>query len=192
VLRRFTNTTLQLAAATVALALLVGCGTGPAPVNQGGPPAKVPVGNLPPELQPLVRQANRLLDGDTDAFEAQLKALRGYPMVVNEWASWCPPCRYEFPFLQHLTAKYQGSVDFLGVNSQDERGDAQDFLQEFPVPFPHYYDKDASLARVLGDGRAWPTTAFYNADGKLVKTHLAGYAGEAKLDADIRRYALNG
>jgi hypothetical protein len=60
------------------------------------------------------------------------------------------------------------------------------------VPFPHYYDKDASVARIFGGGRAWPTTAFYDAKGELVKTHLGGYASEAKLDEDIRRYALRG
>lgn len=42
-----------------------------------------------------------------------------------------------------------------------QRGDAAAFLKEFPVPFPHFYDNDAGIARVFGGGRAWPTTAFY-------------------------------
>jgi hypothetical protein len=83
-------------------------------------------------------------------------------------------------------------VAFLGVDSQDARGDAADFLRDLPQPFPSYYDKDASIARLFGCGRAWPTTAFYDASGKLTKTHLGAYASEAKLDEDIRRYAFGG
>lgn len=180
----------------VALSLLAaaGCGSEASPAVQGGSPSPTPdrTVKLTPELRALERQASQLLDGGTDAFEARVAELRGHPVVVNQWASWCGPCRYEFPFFQRLAAKYAGRVAFLGVNSQDSRGDAEAFLREFRVPFPHYYDKDASVARLFGGGRAWPTTAFYNRAGKLVKTHLGAYASEAKLDEDIRRYALGG
>ena len=81
---------------------------------------------------------------------------------------------------------------FLGVDSQDARDDARRFLEELPVPFPHYFDPDARIARLFGGGRAWPTTAFYDATGKLSRTHLGAYATQAKLDEDIRRYALGG
>lgn len=182
--------------ATVALACVVAavfalaCGSDPAPSSGGGVVALKPARDSPPELRRLVREANRLLDGGPDAFEARLAELRGYPVVVNQWASWCGPCRAEFPFFQRLARKYEGRLAFLGVNSQDARGDAEQFLREFPVPFPHYYDKDASVARVFGGGRAWPTTAYYTADGELANTHLGAYASEANLDEDIRRYVL--
>ena len=192
-LRRFANAAARVAAAGLALAVLAGCGDGSTPAVEGSAPLADRPGKLAhPELRALERRANRLLDGGTEAFEAQLERLRGHPVVVNQWASWCGPCRYEFPFFQRLAAKYRGRVAFLGVNSQDSRGDAEDFLDEFPVPFPHFYDKDASVARLFGGGRAWPSTAFYRADGELVKTHLGAYASEAKLEQDIRRYALDG
>ena len=143
------------------------------------------------ELRKLEAQANQLLDGGPDAFRDRLAKLRGVPVVVNQWASWCDPCRFEFPFFERQAKKQRGEVAFLGVDSQDSRDDAEEFLQEFPVPFPHFYDKDASIARVFDGGRAWPTTAFYNADGKLTKTHLGAYATEAKLETDINRYALD-
>jgi thiol-disulfide isomerase/thioredoxin len=112
--------------------------------------------------------------------------------VVNQWASWCDPCRAEFPFFGRLARKYEGRVAFLGVDSQDGRGEAARFLRELPVPFPHYFDADASVAREFGGGRAWPTTAFYTADGELSFLHQGAYATEARLDEDIRRYALDG
>jgi thiol-disulfide isomerase/thioredoxin len=157
-----------------------------APVAAGKP------ARLPPELKALRAQANRLLDGGAEAFERRLRELGGHPVVVNQWASWCGPCRFEFPFFQRLARRYEGRVAFLGVDSQDARGDAEGFLRELPLPFPSYYDKDASIARLFGGGRAWPTTGFYDASGKLTKTHLGAYATEAKLDEDIRRYALGG
>jgi cytochrome c biogenesis protein CcmG/thiol:disulfide interchange protein DsbE len=190
--RRFANSAACVAAAGLALTIPAGCGDAATPSVEGSPPLPDRPGKVGPELRALERQANRLLDGGTDAFEAQLHKLRGYPVVVNQWASWCGPCRYEFPFFQRLAAKYRGRLAFLGVNSQDSESDAQECLDEFPVPFPHYYDKDTSVARLFGGGRAWPATAFYNAKGELVKTHLGAYASEAKLEQDIRRYALDG
>jgi cytochrome c biogenesis protein CcmG, thiol:disulfide interchange protein DsbE len=157
-----------------------------APVAAGKPT------RLPPELEALRSQSNRLLDGVPEAFERRLRELRGRPVVVNQWASWCGPCRFEFPFFQRLARKYQGRVAFLGVDSQDARGEAEQFLRELPLPLPSYDDKAAAIARLFGGDRAWPTTAFYDAWGKLTKTHLGAYASEAKLHEDIRHSALRG
>ena len=139
-----------------------------------------------------VRATNGLLDGGPGAFKARLAELKGTPVVVNQWASWCGPCRYEFPFFRAQATKLKGEVAFLGVNAQDNRQDAVKFLKQQPVPFEHFYDKDATVARVFRGGRSWPTTAFYNAKGVLVFTHQGAYATEAKLAEDIRRYALDG
>src|SRR5919106_4039195 len=83
-----------------------------APVAAGKP------ARLPPELKALRAQANRLLDGGAEAFERRLRELGGHPVVVNQWASWCGPCRFEFPFFQRLARRYEGRVAFLGVDSQ--------------------------------------------------------------------------
>ena len=141
-------------------------------------------------LAALDAQANRLLGGGTTAFQKQVAALRGHPIVVNQWASWCGPCRFEFPFFQRLAAQYRGRVAFLGVDAQDNRGDAQAFLKQRPLPYPSYFDLSAATARTFKGGLAWPTTAFYDVGGKLTRTHPGAYATPAKLDEDIRRYAL--
>ena len=173
--------TATLALAACGQAQTVGSTGGPAPGKQQTRVA----------LQRLHTQANELLDGGAPAFRARLADLRGVPVVVNQWASWCGPCRFEFPFFQHLAKRYDGRVAFLGVDSQDARSDARAFLKKLPVPYPHYYDENTSIARTFGGGRAWPTTAFFTAGGKLAFTHIGAYATQAKLDEDITKYALH-
>ena len=173
----------------VAALALTGCGaeeTGQATSPESSKPVKEATA---PALREVRQQAGQLLDGGPDAFKARLAELRGHPVVVNQWASWCGPCRFEFPFLRDQANKHGHRVAFLGVDSKDSRSEAEEFLQKIPVPFPHYYDEDAEIARVFRGGRAWPTTAFYDAAGKLVYTHAGAYATEEKLEQDILKYA---
>jgi cytochrome c biogenesis protein CcmG, thiol:disulfide interchange protein DsbE len=165
--------------------VLYGCGS-ESPRSAAGTPAP----GAPPPLRALQDQRNQLLGGGPQALRQRLTTLRGHPVVINQWASWCGPCRFEFPFFQRLATRYGNRVGFLGVNAQDSRGDARTFLKEFPTPYPHYFDPDADAARVFRGGRAWPTTAFYDASGRLTRTHAGGYASQARLEEDIRRYAL--
>ena len=171
-------------------ATLAACGSDPSQAPTARPVDGAPTGKEP--LRRLRAEAGRLLEGGPRAFEQRLAELRGYPVVVNQWASWCDPCRAEFPFFRDQAEKLKGRVAFLGVNSQDSRSGAGAFLKELPVPFPHFYDGEATVARVFRGGRAWPTTAFYNAKGQLALTHQGAYATEAKLAADIQEYAVGG
>jgi cytochrome c biogenesis protein CcmG, thiol:disulfide interchange protein DsbE len=145
-----------------------------------------------PALRKIREQANEILDGGPAAFKARLADLRGHPVVVNQWGSWCGPCRFEFPFLQREAAKYGDRVAFLGVDMQDSREAAEGFLRKQPVPYPHYFDPDKAIARLFRGGRVSPTTAFYDARGTLVYSHLGAYPDEDQLEREIRRYALNG
>ena len=170
---------------------VAGCGAGEPPASAGlAKPSGKPL--QAPELRRLETETNRILDGGTDAFKRRLVDLRGHPIVVNQWASWCGSCRFEFPYFQRLAAKYRGRVAFLGVDSQDNREDAEGFLKDYPTPFPHYFDPEVQIARLFGGGRGWPTTAFYNAAGELTETHIGAFAEQADLDEAIRRYALGG
>lgn len=167
---------------------LLGCGEDEPRVS----PLPRAVAARAPALKSIQAQGNRLLGGGADAFKRRLAALRGYPVVVNQWASWCPPCRREFPYFQRLAARYGDRVAFLGVDSSDNRDAAERFMQRFPTPYPHYFDPDNEIARVFEGGRAWPTTAFYDRRGRLRSTRPGGYAKQADLRDDIRRYALGG
>lgn len=129
------------------------------------------------------------IDGGRDAFEAFIEKQRGTPVVVNKWASWCGPCRHEFPFLRSQARKRKGEVVFVGVNSQDNRGDALEFLAEHPVPFKHFEDPKQEIAASFNGVQGFPVTAFYGADGEREYVHIGGYASEARLAEDIERYA---
>jgi cytochrome c biogenesis protein CcmG/thiol:disulfide interchange protein DsbE len=131
----------------------------------------------------------RFLDGGRDAFEERIASERGKPVVVNKWASWCAPCRFEFPFFQSQERKRSGEVVFLGVNSNDNRGDAEDFLAEYPVRFPHFEDPNLEVAASFNAVQAFPATAFYDSKGELAYVHQGGYPTEDKLAEDIERYA---
>jgi cytochrome c biogenesis protein CcmG, thiol:disulfide interchange protein DsbE len=129
------------------------------------------------------------LAGGREAFEARIDRERGKPVVVNKWASWCGPCRLEFPFFREQAKKRKGEVVFLGVNSNDNRGDAEDFLDEEPVPFRHFEDPRLEIAASFNAVQAFPATAFYDSRGRLAFVHQGGYSSEAQLVEDIERYA---
>jgi thiol-disulfide isomerase/thioredoxin len=143
----------------------------------------------PPPLKRLYAEGGEILDGGVDAYEARLRSLRGYPVVVNKWASWCGPCRFEFPFFQRLAARQGKRIAFLAVDSRDSKEDARKFLDKYPVPYPSYFDPKGEIARTFRGDRASPETAFYDREGELVYTKPGGYSSREDLAADVRRYA---
>jgi cytochrome c biogenesis protein CcmG/thiol:disulfide interchange protein DsbE len=144
----------------------------------------------PAPLAGLHAQANALLPGSTADVEARIAALKGHPIVVNKWASWCGPCRYEFPFLQETSVRYGKRVAFLGLDSGDSNENARKFLRQFPLTYPSYEDRKTRAAQALEIGQGYPTTVYYDASGKVAFVHQGGYTSAAKLAADIERYAL--
>ena len=133
--------------------------------------------------------SSRLLGGGAQAFRKHLATLRGRPVVVNEWASWCPPCRDEMPLLSAASARYVGRVAFVGLNVNDSAGSARRFLGGHPVAYPSFSDDGAKIASSLGHFIGLPTTVFLDGAGRVVHAHTGQYRDAAALDADIDRYA---
>lgn len=182
-----------LSAAIAAALLAGGCGSSAGGDYGGQHPdyAKALAGS-PAPLAALHRQADRLLPGGKEAYGKRIAALRGYPVVVNVWASWCGPCRFEFQHFQRAAADYGKRVAFLAVDSEDSDDAASTFLAEAPVPYPSYTDPDKDIADSLGASLGYPDTAFYDRNGELVHLKQGPYSDEDELRADIERFALGG
>jgi thiol-disulfide isomerase/thioredoxin len=144
----------------------------------------------PAPLAALHAQASELLPGDGRTLRARLAALRGHPVVINKWASWCEPCRAESGAFQHAAVSLGREVAFIGLDSGDSsRSDAQGFLRSFPQSYPSYYDHSGRLGAAISDSSFTPVTVFYDrAGGRYIRQ--GPYLSVAKLERDIRRYAL--
>jgi len=114
-------------------------------------------------------------DGDVS-----LSELRGTPLVLNFWASWCDPCRAEAKVLEKAWKQQSGSdVLFLGLDAQDAREDARDFISQFGLTFPHVRDPGNDTQRAWGV-TGLPVTYFIAADGSVVG-HVIGTVDDGQL-----------
>lgn len=138
------------------------------------------------------------LDGPAPGFDLEnvregeprvsLAGAAGQPVVVNVWASWCPPCRREMPALAAAHRRFGDRVAFLGVNHQDTRDLAVDLLDETGVTYPSGYDPEGSVALDYGLF-GMPTTIFIAADGELLERRT-GEMTLAELESTIGRLFL--
>lgn len=167
-----------------------GCGSSQPKSAYTAAELKAAVKGAPEPLARLYARGGELVDGDPAAYKRQIAALHGYPIVVNKWASWCGPCKLEFPIFQEVVARQGKKVAFLGVDVQDVREDAEEFLKETPVPYPSFFDPRGKIAELLPaatDGL--PTTSFYDREGTLVYTKPGPYATRAALEKDLAQHA---
>jgi cytochrome c biogenesis protein CcmG, thiol:disulfide interchange protein DsbE len=152
---------------------------------------RVRLAGSPAQLAALHAQANELLSGGLPALRARLAALRGTPVVINKWASWCEPCRAEFGVFQRVSVSRGRQVAFIGIDSGDSsRAAASAFLRSFPVSYPSYYDQNDQAGEAITDSGFTPVTVFLNrAGGEFI--HQGPFPSVAKLEAAVERYALD-
>ena len=112
--------------------------------------------------------------------------LRGKPVVLNLWASWCGPCRREAKVFEAAHQKYGDRIHFVGVNVRDDVDDSRDFVQEFGVTYPNVFDEGHRFADALGYG-GLPETFFLDADWHFVEAldQAPGELDRAALEAGI-------
>jgi cytochrome c biogenesis protein CcmG/thiol:disulfide interchange protein DsbE len=195
-----TSRRLIVTLACLAFAALIAAGVSQLPDNSGGDssgarltPAQVGalLAGSPAPLAALHAQADLLLGGGASALHARLAALKGYPVVINKWASWCGPCKEEFAAFQQVSAEYGRRVAFIGIDSEDtSRGEAASFLRSFPVSYPSYYDQSGELGEQTTDSSATPATVFIASDGHRF-IWQGQFASAGKLRHDVEEYALN-
>src|SRR4051794_23859036 len=152
------------------------------------PEAKRRLQGAPPPLDGLHGQASELLSGGKAAFEQRLAALKGHPVVINKWASWCVPCRSEFGVFESVGTERGKEIAFLGVNGGDTDAAAHRFLAERWLPFPSYTDPDEDIAEAIRAPKNYPMTVFVDKTGKTVFIHPGQYKSDKQLDDDIDKY----
>ena len=107
---------------------------------------------------------------DYDGFRTLLAQLRGTPVVVNIWASWCGPCRKEAPNLAAAARRFGTRVQFLGIDIQDQRPPAQEFIRDFGWLYPSVFDPSSEIQHGLGF-LGQPVTLFFDRNGKRIGVH---------------------
>jgi peroxiredoxin len=122
-----------------------------------------------------------------DGRQLTLADLRGHPVVLNFWASWCPPCRSEMPSIEKAYQRYKDAgliVIGLNITSQDAEADARAFVEEFGLTFPIVLDRDGSVQiryQLLG----LPSTYFIDQQGIIHSVVVGGPMSEATIQSNI-------
>lgn len=165
--------------------LLVGCGDDAAPPITSSSVLTAPSGNgdnpsAVPEGSP---DAYDFKMQDLDGNELSLSDLTDKPIVLNFWASWCPPCKAEMPALEAAYRKYGDNINFVMISVDDTREAAKSFYDSSVYSFPAYFDH-TGFASYLYDISSIPQTFFISTNGKIISSHI-GAITSAQLDSAI-------
>jgi cytochrome c biogenesis protein CcmG/thiol:disulfide interchange protein DsbE len=122
------------------------------------------VGQVPVAVRPAPAFSIQLFDGGT----FDLAAMKGKPVLVNFWASWCIPCEDEAPTLERIARAYRDRVTFIGVDVQDTDAGGREFIHRFGVSYPNGPDPSGSISVDYGMSGV-PESYFVDRDGKIVR-----------------------
>lgn len=127
---------------------------------------------------------------DKDDQIIQLSHQLGKPIIINIWATWCPPCREEMPYFQEVWNKYKEQVDIYMVNGtfsqpNETKDTVDDFVLDMNLTLPIYYDSNFSTMLGL-QANFLPTTVFIDSQGN-VSTHHIGEISEQELENEIQK-----
>ena len=143
------------------------------------------IGKAPPRfIAPIIDSSEKKAFASINDFSENV-------LVLNFWASWCPPCRDETPGFQRLYKKYENKgVSFLGINIQDGSSpvDAINYINEFSVTYPNVYDSDGSIT--VDYGVTGIPVTFFVFDNKILGRWV-GSISEGKLDKIIEEILRN-
>ena len=154
-------------------------------VQSGGNPGSLGVNQEFGQVQLSPQAAKEFSLTTLDGYTIDLASLRGKVVMVDFWASWCAPCRFEAPDLVEVYLEYADrDVEFIGVDIWDQRQGAIDHVNRSRITYPNGVDDKGTIAISYGV-RGIPEKFFIGRDGMIVKKFVG------PVDADTLRRTLN-
>ena len=124
---------------------------------------------------------------DVDGQFAFLSDLRGNPVLINFWASWCGPCRYEMPFIQEVYEEWSGQgLVVLAINKGESLSTVKDFMQSYNLSFPALLDINQYVALEYNI-RSIPTTFFIDKDGIIQAIKVGPFLSKAEIENSLSK-----
>jgi thiol-disulfide isomerase/thioredoxin len=166
--------------------LALACKPAAAPISVSNKPASInniPQTNMPvPPSKPLGEMSWTSLDG---ANVQKLKELQGKVVVLDFWATYCPPCLEEIPHLNELKNKYGADLQIVGLHVGGEEDEARvpEFVERLKINYDLAYPEDALSNALMGTDNAIPQTFVFDRNGKLTKK-IVGFDNIIKADLD--------
>src|SRR3989338_4009118 len=99
--------------------------------------------------------------------KAKLSDFKGKPIILNFWATWCPPCKEEMPLFENAYQAKSDKIIVIGVNLQESRENINDFIKKFDITFPILLDPNSEV-KGLYNVFTQPVTYFIDKDGKII------------------------
>ncbi len=164
-----------LAIAIVVIAVLLGLALLPRVLPAGS--GAVMEGKDAPDIE------GAIVANGSGAFS--LAAQRGKPVLLDFWATWCPPCRAEAPVVSRAADRYKDRAIVIGVDTSDAPGKAAAQAPGIGITFPVVYDDDDRIAHAYGVSTL-PTLVLVSRDGKILATRT-GLSGDAEIDALMKQ-----
>lgn len=176
------------------VSLFAGCRPAAAPVAVGEKPVSI---NDIPSKDSQARPTKPVHEMSWTGFDGsiqKLKDLRGKAVILDFWATYCPPCIEEIPHLKSLKAKYGDDLQVIGlhVGGDEDKPKVPEFVERLRIDYPLAYPESALTSYVFGQDTAIPQTAVFDREGRLVRK-LTGFSDQirAELDAAVEK-AVNG
>jgi len=118
--------------------------------------------------------------------EPTLAALRGHPVLLDFWATWCGPCQMEAPIVDKIAQRHRADgLAVIGVNTSDESGNAARWAKSHGITYPIAFDSEQRVARAFGVENL-PTLVILSKDGKVAAVRT-GITSDAELEAIVKK-----